>query len=167
MAAAKRAFESYSETTPGERLALLRRIIEVYQSKMDEMAETISQEMGAPISLSRKAQAPAGLAHLSEIVKVLEHFKFEELKGSTLMRKEPIGVCGLITPWNWPMNQIVSKVAPALAAGCTMVLKPSEMAPLSAYLFAQILHEAARPAWCFQSGEWRWAYGWRCDCVAS
>jgi acyl-CoA reductase-like NAD-dependent aldehyde dehydrogenase len=125
VAAAKRAFESYSETSRDERLALLRRVLAVYQAKMDQMAETISLEMGAPISLSRKAQAPAGLGHLAEIVKVLEHFKFEELKGSTLMRKEPIGVCGLITPWNWPMNQIVTKVAPALAAGCTMVLIPS------------------------------------------
>ena len=149
VAAAKRAFESYSETSLQERLKLLRRIIEVYESKMEEMAAMISQEMGAPSSLSRKAQAPAGLAHLLEIVKVLEHFKFEELKGSTLMRKEPIGVCGLITPWNWPMNQIVCKVAPALAAGCTMVLKPSEIAPLSAYLFTQILHEAAVPPGVF------------------
>jgi aldehyde dehydrogenase (NAD+) len=113
------------------------------------MADTISQEMGAPRSLARKAQAPAGLAHFMEIVKVLEHFKFEELKGSTLMRKEPVGVCGLITPWNWPMNQIACKVAPALAAGCTMVLKPSEMAPLSAYLFAQILDEAGMPPGVF------------------
>jgi aldehyde dehydrogenase (NAD+) len=96
-----------------------------------------------------KAQAPAGLAHLLEIVKVLEHFEFEKVKGSTLMRKEPIGVCGLITPWNWPMNQVACKVAPALAAGCTMVLKPSEMAPLSAYLFAQILHEAEAPPGVF------------------
>lgn len=149
VAVAKRAFEAYSETGVQERLDLLRRIIEVYQSKMEEMAAAISQEMGAPSSLSRKAQAPAGLAHLLETVKVLEHFKFEELKGSTLMRKEPIGVCGLITPWNWPMNQIVCKVAPALAAGCTMVLKPSEFAPLSAYLFAQILHEAAVPPGVF------------------
>ena len=149
VAAAKRAFESYSETSPQERLDLLRRIIEVYQSKMEQMAAAISEEMGAPSSLSRKAQAPAGLGHLLEIVKVLEHFKFEELKGSTLMRKEPIGVCGLITPWNWPMNQIVCKVAPALAAGCTMVLKPSEMAPLSAYLFAQILDEAGVPPGVF------------------
>jgi aldehyde dehydrogenase (NAD+) len=147
--AAKRAFESYSETALKDRLALLTRIIEVYQSRMDEMAETISREMGAPISLSRAAQAPAGLAHLSEIVRVLGHFEFEELKGSTLMRKEPIGVCGLITPWNWPMNQIVCKVAPALAAGCTMVLKPSELAPLSAYLFAQVLHEAGLPPGVF------------------
>ncbi|MGA9308387.1 MAG: aldehyde dehydrogenase family protein [Candidatus Sulfotelmatobacter sp.] len=149
VAAAKRAFEAYSETGVQERLDLLRRIVEVYQSKMEEMAAAISQEMGAPSSLSRKAQAPAGFAHLLETVKVLEHFKFEELKGSTLMRKEPIGVCGLITPWNWPMNQIVCKVAPALAAGCTMVLKPSEFAPLSAYLFAQILDEAAVPPGVF------------------
>jgi len=105
--------------------------------------------MGAPCSLARKAQAPAGVAHLLEIVKVLEHFEFERLKGSTLMRKEPIGVCGLITPWNWPMNQVVCKVAPALAAGCTMVLKPSEIAPLSAYLFAQIMDEAGVPAGVF------------------
>jgi aldehyde dehydrogenase (NAD+) len=142
VAAAKQAFESYSETTVHDRLALLTRIVEVYKSRMEEMAQTISQEMGAPISLSRAAQAPAGLAHLLEIVKVLGDFNFEEVHGSTLMRKEPIGVCGLITPWNWPMNQIVCKVAPAIAAGCTIVLKPSELAPLSAYLFAQILHEA-------------------------
>src|SRR5271166_5432502 len=149
VAAAKRAFESYSETSVEERLELLRRIIDIYKSKIEEMAQTISQEMGAPISLARKAQAPAGLAHLLEIVNVLGYFKFEELKGSTLMRKEPIGVCGLITPWNWPMNQIVTKVAPALAAGCTMVLKPSEFAPLSAYLFAEILHGAGVPAGVF------------------
>jgi aldehyde dehydrogenase (NAD+) len=149
VAAAKGAFESYSETTPEERLAYLQRIIEVYKSKIDEMAETISQEMGAPITLSRAAQAPAGLSHFLEIVKVLGQFQFEELKGSTLMRKEPVGVCGLITPWNWPMNQIVCKVAPALAAGCTMILKPSEFAPLSAYLFTQILHEASLPTGVF------------------
>src|SRR5260370_4598904 len=149
VAAAKRAFESYSETTPDERLAYLQRIIEVYRSKLDEMAKTISQEMGAPITLSRAAQGPVGLSHLWEVVKVRGQFKFEELKGSTLMRKEPIGVCGLITPWNWPMNQIACKVAPALAAGCTMILKPSEIAPLSAYLFTQILHEAGLPPGVF------------------
>ncbi|HEY6389202.1 MAG TPA: aldehyde dehydrogenase family protein [Candidatus Acidoferrum sp.] len=149
VSAARIAFESYSETTVNERLALLQQIIKVYKSHMDEMAETISLEMGAPISLSRAAQAPAGLAHFLEIVKVLGHFKFEETKGSTLMRKEAMGVCGLITPWNWPMNQIACKVAPALAAGCTMVLKPSEVAPLSAYLFARILDEAGMPAGVF------------------
>lgn len=149
VAAAKRAFESYSETTVEQRLGLLRRIIEVYQSKNKDMADAISLEMGAPLSFAKKAQAAAGLAHLSEAAKVLEHFKFEELKGTTLMRKEPIGVCGLITPWNWPMNQIACKVGPALAAGCTMVLKPSELAPLSAYLFAQILDEADLPPGVF------------------
>ena len=149
VAAAKRAFESYSETTPDDRLRILHRIVAVYQQRMEEMAETISQEMGSPAGLSRGAQAPAGLAHLNEIVKVMGQFKFEKLNGTTLMRKEPIGVCGLITPWNWPMNQIVCKVAPALAAGCTMLLKPSELAPLSACLFAQILHEAELPPGVF------------------
>ncbi|HXZ42944.1 MAG TPA: aldehyde dehydrogenase family protein [Terriglobales bacterium] len=147
--AAKKAFPFYSETSVDQRVALLHKIIAVYRSKAEEMAATISSEMGAPISFSRSAQVPAGLAHLSEIVRVLGFFKFEERKGSTLMRREPIGVCGLITPWNWPMNQIVCKVAPALAAGCTMVLKPSEIAPLSAFLFAQILHEAGVPPGVF------------------
>lgn len=147
--AARKAFASYSETTVEQRLALLQRIIEVYKAKSEEIAQAISVEMGSPITLSRKAQAPAGLGHLLETVKVLQHFQFEELNGSTLMRKEAIGVCGLITPWNWPMNQIVCKVAPALAAGCTMVLKPSELAPLSAYLFAQILDEAGVPPGVF------------------
>jgi aldehyde dehydrogenase (NAD+) len=149
VAAAKRAFASYSETSREERVALLQRIIDVYRAKYDEMAETISREMGAPIWLARAAQAAAGLGHFIEMVKVLESFKFEEVKGSTLMRREPIGVCGLITPWNWPVNQIACKVAPALAAGCTMVLKPSEIAPLSGYLFTQILHEAGVPAGVF------------------
>jgi len=149
VAAAKQSFDFYSETTPDQRLAFLRRIIENYQSRMGEMAEAISLEMGAPLTLSRAAQAPAGLAHFKEIVRVLENFKFEKLKGSTLMRMEPVGVCGLITPWNWPMNQIACKVAPALAAGCTMVLKPSELAPLSAYIFTQILHDAGLPPGVF------------------
>jgi len=147
--AAKRAFVTFSETSVDERLALLGRIIEVYQSKYDEMATTISEEMGAPMWLARAAQAAAGLAHFMEMQKVLGAFKFEELRGATLMRKEPIGVCGLITPWNWPVNQIACKVAPALAAGCTMVLKPSEIAPLSGYLFTQIMHEAGVPAGVF------------------
>jgi len=149
VAAAKKAFESYSQTADAERLALLQRVIDVYKAKSEEMAQTISLEMGCPLSLSRAAQVAAGLGHLLEIVRVLEQFQFETVKGSTLMRKEPIGVCGLITPWNWPMNQIAAKVAPALAAGCTVVLKPSEMAPLSAYLFAQILDQAGVPAGVF------------------
>src|SRR5438132_6012088 len=149
VAAAKKAFASYGETTVEQRLALLQRIIEVYQSKYEEMATTISEEMGAPLWLSRAAQAAAGLGHFFEMAKLLGSFKFEELKGSTLMRKEPIGVCGLITPWNWPVNQIACKVLPAIAAGCTMVLKPTELAPLNAHLWAQILHEAGVPAGVF------------------
>ena len=149
VAAARRAFDAYSETPVESRVMLLKRISEVYQSRMGEMAATISEEMGAPVWLAEAAQAPAGLAHFLEIVKVLGTFRFEEAKGATLLRKEPIGVCGLITPWNWPMNQIGCKVAPALAAGCTMVLKPSEVAPLSAYLFAEILDEARVPAGVF------------------
>ncbi len=147
--AAKRAFASYSETSREERMKLLQRIVDVYKTKHEEMAETISQEMGAPMWLAKAAQAAAGLGHFLEMQKVLGSFQFEELKGSTLMRKEAVGVCGLITPWNWPVNQIACKVAPALAAGCTMVLKPSEIAPLSGYLFAQILHEAGVPAGVF------------------
>ncbi len=149
VAAARRAFESYSETSREERLAILQRIIEVYQSRYEEMAETISQEMGAPMWLARAAQAAAGLGHFLEMANILASYQFEEMKGSTLLRHEPIGVCGLITPWNWPVNQIACKVAPALAAGCTMVLKPSEVAPLSGYLFTQILHEAQVPAGVF------------------
>jgi aldehyde dehydrogenase (NAD+) len=149
VATAAEAFESYAESSVEDRLELLRRIIEIYQSRLEAMAEAISEEMGAPMWLARGAQAPAGLAHFVETVKVLEHFQFEELRGTTLLRKEPVGVCGLITPWNWPMNQICCKVAPALAAGCTMVLKPSEIAPFSANLFTQILHDAGVPAGVF------------------
>jgi aldehyde dehydrogenase (NAD+) len=149
VSAASSAFAAFSETDIAERKGLLRRIIEVYEARKDEMAEAISLEMGAPLSFSKAAQVPAGRAHFSEILRVLDGFPFESQHGSTLFRKEPIGVCGLITPWNWPMNQIACKVAPALAAGCTMVLKPSELAPLSAHLFAQILEEAAVPRGVF------------------
>ncbi|HWP65081.1 MAG TPA: aldehyde dehydrogenase family protein [Candidatus Limnocylindria bacterium] len=149
VAAARRAFPSYAETAREERLALLGRIMEVYQSRYDEMAETISREMGAPLWLSKAAQAAAPLAHLATIMEVLKAYQFERERGTTLMRREPIGVCGLITPWNWPVNQIACKVLPALAAGCTMVLKPSEVAPLNAILWTEILHEAGVPAGVF------------------
>ena len=147
--AARKAFETFSETTREERLDLLNRIIAAYQARYDELVESVSTEMGAPVWLSRAAQVAAGMGHFFEMTKVLGSFQFEEQRGSTLMRKEPIGVCGLITPWNWPLNQIACKVAPALAAGCTMVLKPSEIAPLSGYLFAQIMHDAGVPAGVF------------------
>lgn len=149
VAAAQRAFETYQWTTVEERTALLERIVACYKAHAEEMAEAISHEMGAPITLARKAQAASGLAHLMEMVRVMKRFPFEEHKGTTLWRREPVGVCGLITPWNWPMNQVVCKVAPALGAGCTVVLKPSEMAPLSSYLLAQILEEAGVPAGVF------------------
>jgi aldehyde dehydrogenase (NAD+) len=149
VAVAKAAFASFSRTSRQDRLALLRRVIEVYNSRYDEIARTLSQEMGAPRKLATEAQAATGTSHLGEMIAVLERFEFEQLKSTTLIAKEPIGVCGLITPWNWPINQIVCKVAPALAAGCTMVLKPSEIAPLNAVLFAEILHEAGVPGGVF------------------
>jgi len=149
VAAAKRAFPSFSETSREERLALLAKIAEVYQKHYEEMVETISREMGAPVWLSKAAQAATGLGHLMAAMEVLKNYKFERELGTTLMRKEPIGVCGLITPWNWPVNQIACKVFPGIAAGCTMVLKPSEVSPLSGALFAQILHEAGVPKGVF------------------
>ena len=124
-------------------------IIGAYQNRIDEVAETITSEMGAPIWLSKAAQAAMGVAHLSTARSVLENYEFQKEQNGTLIAKEPVGVCGLITPWNWPINQIACKVAPALAAGCTMVLKPSEVAPLNAALFAEILDDAGVPAGVF------------------
>ena len=149
VAAARRAFESYSRTTREERLALLEKVIAVYKGKFQAIAEAISQEMGAPLWLAKAAQAATGLGHLTEAVKILKDYKFEEMHGSTAIVKEPVGVCGFITPWNWPINQIACKVAPALAAGCTVVLKPSEVAPMNAMLFADVLHEAGVPPGVF------------------
>ncbi|MFI5315685.1 MAG: aldehyde dehydrogenase family protein [Myxococcota bacterium] len=147
--AARRAFESYSKTTREERIALMQKIIGVYQSKYDEMAKTISSEMGAPIWLSKAAQAAMFVAHFTTAIEVLKSYEFEEKRGKTQIVREPVGVCGLITPWNWPINQIACKVAPALAAGCTIVLKPTEVAPLNAMLLAQIMHDAGVPKGVF------------------
>ena len=147
--AARNAFNFFSQTSVEDRLTLLERIIEVYESRYDEVAETISLEMGAPISLSKNAQAKSGLTHFRQSIEVLHNFRWEERSGSTLIRKEPVGVVGMITPWNWPINQISCKVAPALATGCTMILKPTEIAPLNAMLFAEIMHEANVPAGVF------------------
>ena len=146
VAAAKAAFETFSQTSVEERAALLDKIAEIYMSRIGEIAEAIREEMGAPISLASTAQAYAGLAHITEAAKILRNFAFSEDLGAHRVVKEPIGVCGLITPWNWPMNQVTCKVAPALAVGCTMVLKPSEVAPLSSYIFTEIMHEAGVPA---------------------
>jgi aldehyde dehydrogenase (NAD+) len=147
--AARRAFDSFSQTTREQRLDLLRAIVAAYQARYDEIAETISRENGAPIWLSKIAQTASGLAHLQETIKVLESYEFEEKRGTTLLRREPVGVCGFITPWNWPVNQIMCKVAPALAAGCTMVLKPTEIAPLNAMILAEVFHAAGVPAGVF------------------
>jgi aldehyde dehydrogenase (NAD+) len=147
--AARRAFTSYSVVSVADRIDLLRRIVTIYERRYDEFAEAMRVEMGAPIAFARRAQAARGPAHMNTLISVLEHFEFEERRGTTRLRLEPIGVCGLITPWNWPINQIVVKIAPALAAGCTMVLKPSEYSPLSALLFAEVLDEAGVPPGVF------------------
>ena len=147
--AARRAFDEFSRTRREERLALLGRIVEVYKRRYNDMAEAITEEMGAPVSLAKNSQAAIGLAHFQTAQAVLKNYVFEELRGSTLIAHEPIGVCGFITPWNWPMNQMACKVAPALAVGCTMVLKPSEVAPFSGQILAEILHEAGVPAGVF------------------
>ena len=149
VAAARRAFETFSVSSREERIALLQRIIAAYQARIGDIAAVISKEMGAPMWLAKAAQAPAGLAHFMQTLKVLESYEFAQTRGTTRIVHEPVGVCGFITPWNWPINQIACKVAPALAAGCTMVLKPSEVAPLNAIIFAEIMHEAGVPAGVF------------------
>jgi aldehyde dehydrogenase (NAD+) len=149
VAAARAAFETYSETSVDERIALLERIIDVYQSRGDDLARAIMQELGAPAAFARAAQVGAGLGQFASALDALKNFQFEEVRGTSLIRQEPIGVCGLITPWNWPALLIGAKVAPALATGCTMVLKPSELAPLSALVIAEILDEAGVPAGVF------------------
>jgi aldehyde dehydrogenase (NAD+) len=149
VAAARKALPGYAATSVAERIALLERIVSIYERRQEEFAQAMRIEMGSPITFSRKFQVPRGWLHLNQMIDVLKRFKFEETMGSTLIRHEPVGVCGLITPWNWPINQIVVKVAPALAAGCAMVLKPSEYSPLSSLLFAEVLDEAGVPAGVF------------------
>src|ERR1700722_18062217 len=149
VAAARAAFETYSLTSKADRLALFDSIIAVYSRRLEELADIISQEMGAPLSLARAGEGGAGLAHIGTARAILADFEFERPLGGTLLVREPVGVCGMITPWNWPLNQIACKVAPALATGCTMVLKPSEVAPLNAILFAEILDEAGVPPGVF------------------
>ena len=146
MKAARTAFESFSRTSRAERVELLERIVEEYKKRYADMAAAITEEMGAPGWLSQRAQAAMGVGHLQTAIEVLKAYKFEDLRGTTLIAKEPIGVCGFITPWNWPVNQIATKVAPAIATGCTMVLKPSEVAPFSGYIWTEIMHAAGVPA---------------------
>ncbi|SCX29688.1 3-succinoylsemialdehyde-pyridine dehydrogenase [Agrobacterium sp. DSM 25558] len=147
--AARAAFASFSEISKAERLELLRRILSILTRRNDQIGDIISKEMGAPLAMSRSQQAGIGLAHFAETIKAMEAFDFEYMQGTTRIVHEPVGVVGMITPWNWPINQIACKVAPALATGCTMVLKPSEIAPLNAILFAEILHEAGVPKGVF------------------
>jgi aldehyde dehydrogenase (NAD+) len=147
--AARRAFETFSLTTREERIALLGSVLAQYQARFADVCTAISDEMGAPIKLCRDAQAAVGLAHTMTMLEILKTFAFEEDLGKTRVLKEPVGVVGLITPWNWPVNQVFCKVIPALAAGCTMVLKPSEVAPASAHLLAEILHAAGVPKGVF------------------
>jgi aldehyde dehydrogenase (NAD+) len=147
--AARKAFAGWSRTTREERLKVLSRILEEYQKRSGDLAAAITEEMGAPKGLAAGFQVGLGAGHLNTAIEVLRNFKFEEQRGATLIVREPIGVCGMITPWNWPINQVTVKVFPALAAGCTMVLKPSQESHFSAQVFAEILHTAGVPAGVF------------------
>ena len=147
--AARAAFASFGRSSREERIAILAALVEAYQSRYNDIADAISEEMGAPTKLAVEAQAATGIGHLATALEILQNYEFEEMAGNSRIIKEPIGVCGMITPWNWPINQITCKVAPALAVGCTVVLKPSEVAPLSGYLFTEVIHQAGVPAGVF------------------
>ncbi len=147
--AARRAFATYSEVSVEGRLSYLQKIIAGFKARLPELARTMTLEMGVPITFSTERQATVALFHFEEAARVLADYRFEERMGPGIIRREPIGVCGLITPWNWPLNQLASKVAPALATGCTIVLKPSEIAPLSSMMIAEIIHDAGVPAGVF------------------
>ncbi|HCL63976.1 MAG TPA: aldehyde dehydrogenase family protein [Rhizobium sp.] len=149
VAAAKAAFPAFSVWSKEDRLKLLGRILEVYNERFEDIAQAVSQEMGAPLAFARDSQAWAGRAHMEATIAALETYEFSHQRGTTMVVKEPIGVCALITPWNWPLNQIVCKVAPALAAGCTVVLKPSEIAPISGVIFAEVMDAAGTPKGVF------------------
>jgi aldehyde dehydrogenase (NAD+) len=149
VAAARRAFASFSQSSVVDRLALLTRIKDLLEERAEQFAQTIVAEMGAAISFARAGQCHFGIEHVRVAMDVLREFEFETMLGDIVVRKEPIGVCALITPWNWPLYQITAKVAPAIAAGCTVVLKPSELSPFTALLFAQVMHDARTPAGVF------------------
>src|SRR6185437_9276794 len=149
VAAAHRAFESFAQTSREERRALLEKMLEVYKKRYQDIADAIRIEMGAPASLAKGSQARIGIGHISAMIELLKTFEFDERRGASRLTLEPVGVCALITPWNWPMNQVAAKVVPALAAGCTMVLKPSEFSPFSAAIWTEVLHEAGVPAGVF------------------
>ncbi len=146
---AAQAFPAWSRTPRAERLAILARIVEEFTKRIPDLGDAITEEMGAPKWLAHGTQAAIGVNHFKTAIGILEKFKFEEDRGTSRVLREPIGVCGFITPWNWPIHQICAKVAPALATGCTVVLKPSEIAPFSAQIFAEIMHAAGVPAGVF------------------
>jgi aldehyde dehydrogenase (NAD+) len=147
--AARAAFENWSQSTREQRLAVLDKILDGIKARSEDLAQAISNEMGAPISFARTAQVGTGIAHFATVRGILADYDFDEQRGGTRIVKEPVGVCGFITPWNWPLNQVTCKIAPALAAGCTIVLKPSELAPVSAYILAEIIAESGLPAGVF------------------
>ena len=149
VAAAKTAFKTWRKASREDRLALLNRIVEAFQARVGDMGSAITEEMGAPAWLAQGTQAPIGINHFKSAIDVLERYEFEEDRGTSRILKEPIGVCGFITPWNWPIHQICAKVAPALAVGCTVVLKPSEISPFSGQIFAEILEAAGTPPGVF------------------
>ncbi|WP_176082598.1 aldehyde dehydrogenase family protein [Martelella sp. HB161492] len=147
--AAKRAFAGFSRTSRDQRMALLERILDCYMARFDDLSEAVRLEMGAPVNLAKGSQVPVGASHIKSTLEALAEFSFSDPCGEAMILREPIGVCALITPWNWPLNQIAAKVAPAIATGCTMVLKPSEVAPLSGLIFAEIMEEAGVPKGVF------------------
>lgn len=149
VAAARAAFPAFSQSSREERLAMLRRVLALFDKHAEAFARLTTLEMGAPISFARDAQIAGSRAHIADTIRILEHYEFERRSGATVLSIEPVGVCALITPWNFPVLQIITKVMPALATGCTIVLKPSEYAPISPMLFAEVLHEAGVPAGVF------------------
>ncbi|HYD15746.1 MAG TPA: aldehyde dehydrogenase family protein, partial [Hyphomicrobium sp.] len=149
VAAARQAWPAFAATSRDERLALLARILELYSKRMRDVGAAISDEMGAPLTFAERVHAGAGLSHFMTTQEALKSYVFEERIGAAMVVREPVGVAGMITPWNWPMNQMACKIAPALAAGCTMVLKPSEFTPTAALILAEVLHDAGVPAGAF------------------
>lgn len=147
--AARAAFPAWSQSTREERLAVLDKIIGGIKARSEELAQAISQEMGAPISFARTAQVGTGIGHFATARAILENYEFEETRGKTQIIKEPVGVCGFITPWNWPLNQVTCKIAPAIATGCTIVIKPSELSPVSAIILTEIIAESGLPEGVF------------------
>jgi aldehyde dehydrogenase (NAD+) len=149
VAAATRAFRTFSRSDRNERIGLLQRIVEEYRKRQDDLAWAVSREMGAPKWFAHERHVAMGLSHLTKMAQILTWFRFEEPRGDSMVTREPIGVAALITPWNWPLNQVTCKVAPAIAAGCTMILKPAEQSPLSAIIFAEIMDAAGTPPGVF------------------